>query len=203
METTRHVSNLANLAKTYTARAQPVPGTATAGADDIEPIEVEVRILTTVHDAVRLRAADQQQVVANVARAILFQAAAKVTPRQIAAYTAQRNKHIEAAGERARTRAIRRSRRRLAAEGLKGSELEAAVRSDPAVETAVIRAKEQATRSRLPLRDYVGTDKRHRLRFTAPAKPYRDASTAILASGRTVVRVVEDGLREYAKTGQL
>jgi hypothetical protein len=204
METTRHVSDLASLARTFTARAQPVtPGRGQTGADDVEPQEVEVRILTKVHTAVRARAANQDQVVADVARAVLFQAAAKVKPAQIKAYEDRRSALVKEAGDRAARLAWSRARKKLSEQGLTGAELDAAVDADPSVGQARAAAMERASNSRLPLREYLGTGARHRLRFIAPAKAYRDAATAILASGRTVVSVVEEGLREYARTGRL
>lgn len=198
------MSDLASLARTFTARAQPVtPGKGQTGADDVEPQEVEVRILTKVHTAVRARAANQEQVVADVARAVLFQAAAKVKPAQIKAYEERRATLVREAGERAATLARSRARKKWSEQGLTGAELDAAVNNDPSVSAAVTAAWDRASNARLPLREYLGTGARHRLRFIAPTKAYRDAATAILASGRTVVSVVEEGLREYARTGRL
>lgn len=54
---------------------------------------------------------------------------------------------------------------------------------------------------RPPLREY-GV-KRTPLRFKLPLGPYTAASKAIQASGRTIASAVEDGLREYAATGDL
>lgn len=54
---------------------------------------------------------------------------------------------------------------------------------------------------RPPLREYGVT--RTPLRFKLPAEPYAQASKAIQSSGRTIASAVEDGLREFAKTGQL
>ena len=185
METTRAVPDLANLARTYTARAQPVTTSQGILAEDTEPTEVEVRILTTVHDAVRLRAQAQNQVVADVARAVLFQAAAKVTEGQKRAFRNTQAARVRQAYQRAFQRALER--------GL--PEAEAKARAE--------KAAERTSRTRLPLREYLGSEARHRLRFIAPAGPYEEARDAILASGRTVARAVEDGLREYARTGKL
>jgi hypothetical protein len=185
METTRTVPDLANLARTYTARAQPVTSAQGNLAEDTEPTEVEVRILTTVHDAVRLRAQSQNQVVADVARAVLFQAAAKVTEGQQRAFRNAQAARVRQSYQRAYERALNR--------GL--SEDEAKIKAQAAAD--------KTSRTRLPLREYLGDEARHRLRFIAPAGPYEEARDAILASGRTVARAVEDGLRDYARTGKL
>jgi hypothetical protein len=189
MDTTRPASNLAQLARTFTARAQPISGSSALDATDEQAIEVEVRILTTVHDAVRARAEAQGQQVADVARAVLFQAAAHVTNRQIQEFRERRADLVATAKEGARKRAARR--------------LEAGLLTAEEVEARVERAGQAAARSRLGLRDYLGPDARHRLRFTAPSGPYRTAAEAILAGGNTIVSVVEQGLKAYAQTGCL
>lgn len=191
--------DLAALARTYAARAQPVTGVI--DSEDAEPQEVEVRILVKVHEAVRKRAARQNQIVADVARAVLFGAAAKVTAEQIAAYADRRDREIKAAGRRAAEYAEPRARRACEREGLTGQELEDAVAA--AVEQAAQRAEARERNSRGKLRDYLGPGARYRLRFTAPVAAYDQARAALNASGQTLVRVVEDGLREYARTGRI
>lgn len=54
---------------------------------------------------------------------------------------------------------------------------------------------------RPPLREY-GT-RRTPLRFKLPQTPYEQAAAKIHASGRSIAAAVEDGLREYAATGDV
>lgn len=177
----------------FTARAQPIPG-ARPGADDTaEQIEVEVRIAVKVHDAVRARAAEQDQRVAAIARAVLFQAAARVSEDKIRAYQRQRKIEITEAANKARAKAYDKAR----AEGLSPSE------AQTAADAAATQAAEQAANRRLPLREYQGTDHWFRLRFVAPRAAYERARDAIVASGATVASAVEDGLKAYARTGHL
>jgi hypothetical protein len=195
MKTTRAV-DLAKLAQTYAARAQSI-GTA---PDDSDPQEVEVRILTTIHDAVRKRAAHQNQEVAAIARAVLFKAAAQVTAAERRSYAKQRTAEIQLAGERAATRATDKARREAKRLGI--ADVDDYLISDVVIAQiaqARERAEDKERNARRPLRGY--RQKRYRLRFTAPREPYTEAARAILDSGRTLVSAVEDGLREYAKSG--
>ena len=198
MVTTRHV-DLDRLARTYAARAQPLGGLT--DPEDVEPREVEVRILHKVHDAVRKRAARQNQVVADVARAVLFSAAARVTKEQIRDHARHRELEIKAAGQRAADYIEPRARRAAGRQGLTGPEAEQFVRQH--VLDARQHAEDKERNARGKLRDYLGTSARYRLRFTAPAAAYAEATQRLAASGQTLVTVIENGLREYARTGDI
>lgn len=102
---------------------------------------VELEILATVYDQAMVRAHSQGQKLAAVARAILYQEAAK-TPADA-----------------------------------------------PEVE------------GRPPLREY--GQKRKPLKFRLPRDRYAEAQNQIARGGRSVAAAVEDGLRVFARTGNL
>lgn len=179
--TTQH--DLGRLARLYVSRAQPVSGadaTSTAGGDQVE---AEVRISTSVRDAVRARASEQNQVVTEVARAVIFRAAAAVSERDITRYREERRQAMETAYAKA-----------YAKGEAKGYPVDQAKRLAAA-------AAERAGSARRPLRPY--REVRYRLRFTMPRADYELAAAAILASGRTIADAVERGLKAYARTGRL
>lgn len=134
MNTPNAPNVLATLAKTYTARAQPVPGARMRDDGDADLIEVEVRIATRINDAVRIRAASQNQTVAAVARAVLFREAARAQPDPEAASAA-----------RPRLRGYREDRYRLrftaprAAYGIASQAIQASGQSVAAVVEAGLR----------------------------------------------------------------
>jgi len=69
---------------------------------------------------------------------------------------------------------------------------------------AAARAKpdpDAAERARPPLRSY--NEPRRRLRVAVPSGPYAAATGAIEASGQSITRLVEDGLKDYVRLGRL
>ena len=170
---------LARLAATYTARAQPAAGYPT----EPDEIEVDVRITTALHETLKVVVAYNGQALTDVARAVLFTAASKVTAGQVRSYRAARAARAQDAVDRAVKRATSR--------GL----------SEEEIKVAAERARNRVMRQRLPLRGY-GVP-RYRLRFTLPADQYEAARDAIQASGRSVAVAVEEGLYEYARNQRI
>lgn len=183
MDTRTTQNDLGRLARSYVLRAQPVSGGDSASSASGDQVEAEVRISTSVRDAVRARASEQNQVVTEVARAVIFRAAAAVSERDIQRYKEQRRQAMEEAYATAYGKAESR-----------GYHPEAAKKLAKA-------AADRAGAARRPLRPYRET--RYRLRFTVPREDYEKATTAILASGRTIADAVERGLKAYARTGKL
>ncbi|HEY2101521.1 MAG TPA: hypothetical protein VGH72_33995 [Pseudonocardia sp.] len=170
---------LAQLARGYAARAQP----QSSASNETDETEVDVRITHALHEAVRAVAAYNGQNVNDVARAILFDAASKVTHAQIAKHQALIKERI--------ARAVETTTKRMRKRGA----------SDPEIQAKVDLAVRRIQRQRLPLRSY-GVD-RYRLRFTVPTAPYLAARDRIQASGRSVAVAVEDGLTAYAKSRKI
>jgi hypothetical protein len=166
---------LARLAATYTARAQPAVEYSTEPGE----IEVDVRITTELHDALKVVVAHNGQALTDVARAVLFTTASKVTASEV-------RKYREARAARA-SDAVERAVKRATSRGLTEEEVLA----------AAAKARSRVMRQRLPLRRY-GVQ-RYRLRFTLPADQYEGARDAIQASGKSVAVAVEEGLYAYAR----
>lgn len=177
MKTTTTHADLARLARQYADRAQPVAGET---EDETNETEVDVRIDVDLHEKVRIVADYNGHQLTDVARALLFTAASKVTVAQVERYRDAR----ELRAAEATARAVKRAKSRGA---------------EPAeIEQAGQRARDRVMRQRLPLRTY--RHNRYRLRFTVPSDAYGLARDAIQASGRSVAVAVEEGLYEYAKT---